>query len=141
MIVIEILDARLRAAGIPIVGVADNGNGGTYRVDFAVGATPAQRGDAAVIVAAFDPVAEQGILDGLAAGKIAAQSEAETWFAANPGALALFNLPLATLEAEANTLVDALFPSATSPNKTKLKRLLMAGAVLDRSQVKKDGLG
>lgn len=71
----------------------------------------------------------------------AAQSESEVWFGANAGALALFNLPMATLESEVAALCDALFPSATASNKTKLKRLLMAGAVLDRAQVKKEGLG
>src|SRR3990172_1129298 len=61
-ILLGVLYSRLAAASIPIVGVADNGDG-SYRVDFAAEATMPQQSDAAVIVAAFDPVAEQGILD------------------------------------------------------------------------------
>lgn len=72
---------------------------------------------------------------------LVAQSEAEVWFDANAGALGLLNLPMATLEGEVAALVDVLVPSATAANRTKLKRLLMAGAVLDRSQVKNSGLG
>lgn len=140
MSTLSILDARIRAAGIPIEGVADNGDG-TYRVDFTAGATPAQKSAAAGIVSAFNAPAEQLVLDGLKAGKVAADGESVTWFTANSGALALFNLPLATLETELNALVDAIVPLATAANRTKLKRLLMAGAVLDRAQVKRDGLG
>lgn len=57
MLAVQILGEQLHAAGIPIVGVSDNGDG-TFRVDFATEATQQQRDDAAAIVAAFDPVAE-----------------------------------------------------------------------------------
>lgn len=54
---ITILHKKLVEAGLPVIGVSDNGDG-TFRVDFAEGATQQQQDEAAAIVAAFDPVAE-----------------------------------------------------------------------------------
>lgn len=51
---LTILDARIRAAGIPIVGIDGNGV-----IEFAPGTTQPQRDQAAAIVAAFDAVAEE----------------------------------------------------------------------------------
>jgi len=138
--VIIVLDTQIRDAGVPIDGVSDRGDG-TYRVDFRPEATPAQRSQAAAIAAAFDPVAEQVALDALAAGKAAVRSGAIGWFTSNPGALALFDLPVATLETEINTLVDVSLPLVSGPNRVKWKRLLMGLAVAVRVLVKREGLG
>jgi hypothetical protein len=54
MILASELDEALRAAGIPIIGVAiGNGDRSKWRVDFAANATQAQKDAAAALVAAF----------------------------------------------------------------------------------------
>ena len=139
MIAVTLLHKKLIKAGLPVVGVS--GEMPPFLLEFSPEATAQQKTNAEIIAVAFDPVAELAAWEALEVGKIAAQSEAEVWFAANPGALALFNLAMGTLESEVNALIDAIIPLATASNRTKLKRLLMVGAVLDRSQVKKEGLG
>lgn len=134
--IIATLDARLRAAGIPIEGVADNGDG-TYRVDFAAGATPAQQSDAAQVAAAFNEVAEQGILDGLEAGKVAAHSGAKAWYIATPNAALLFSLTIDGLVAEVDSLDLTALPAAT---RTKLKLMLKTLAVAVRVLAKREEL-
>lgn len=69
------------------------------------------------------------------------QSGARAWFAANSGALALFDLSISELETEINNLVDALLPLATAANRTKQKRLLTGLAIAVRVLVKREGLG
>lgn len=54
---IQLLNERLQAAGLPVVSVVDNGDG-TYRADLATEATAQQQLQAAAIIAAFDPAAE-----------------------------------------------------------------------------------
>lgn len=133
---ISVLDERIRAAGIPIHGVSDNGDG-TYRVDFAAGATAQQQSDAAVIVAAFDPVAEQVILDAEEAGKVAAQTGAKAWYLANPNAALLFDLSIDGLMAEIDSLDFAALPAAT---RNKLKLLLKTLSVAVRVLARREGL-
>lgn len=58
------------------------------------------------------------------------------WLAANSGAKLIFTTDIATLETAINAMVENIcVASATAANKTRLKRLLMAGALLDREQV------
>lgn len=76
---------------------------------------------------------------GLATG--AAHGGALAWFEANPAAMALFDLSVADLETEINSLVDVLLPLATVPNRTKQKRLLTGLAIAVRVLVKREGLG
>lgn len=79
-------------------------------------------------------------IDAVAAGRVAtpaetAKAERIQWFTDNPGATVIYTATKADLEAGINALVDAIVPSATGANRTKLKRLLMAGALFDREQV------
>lgn len=69
-----------------------------------------------------------------------ARTGARGWFTDNPSGKLLFTLTIAELSAEIASLVDALFPVATSPNRTKLKLLLMAMAVCVRLLVKREAL-
>jgi hypothetical protein len=47
-----------------------------------------------------------------------AKSGAKQWFIDKPAAQQLFTLSIPDLETENNTLVDALFPSATAAHRT-----------------------
>lgn len=136
--ILSVLDQRLTDAGIPIHGVSDNGDG-TYRVDFTAAATAQQQSDAAAIVAAFDAEAEQGILDGLEAGKTEAHSGALAWFVAHPNAALLFNLSIAALDAEIDSLVDALFPAASAANKNRMKLWMKTVSHSIRALAKREG--
>lgn len=69
-----------------------------------------------------------------------ARTGARQWFTDNPNGKLLFTLTIAELSAEIASLVDALFPAATAPNRTKLKLLLMAMAVSVRLLVKRETL-
>lgn len=120
---ISVLDARLRDAGIPIHGVTDNGDG-TYRVDFD-GATAQQQSDAAAIVAAFDEVAEQAILDAIEANlQLAIQFDGLPEWAAYTTSEAVAAIHAAILGgdtlAQAQAKVDAL-PATIAGMKTGLK--------------------
>lgn len=121
---VAILDYQLRAVGIPIEGVADNGDG-TYRVDFLPSATPQQQTDAAAIVAAFDPIAEQAILDAIEANRqLAMQFDGLPEWAAYTASEAVAAIHAAILGgdtlAQAQGKVDAL-PNSFAGMKTGLK--------------------
>lgn len=49
MEIVQRIDAALRAAGVPVAGVCDNGDG-TFRVDYLPSATDAQKAAGAAIV-------------------------------------------------------------------------------------------
>lgn len=119
--VIGVLDARLRAAGIPIAGVADNGDS-TYRVDFLPSATPQQISDGTAIAGAFDGVAEQAILDQVQDDAAAFEGLPE-WaaYTTTEAVDAIHNAILAgdTL-AQAQAKIDAL-PATIAGMKTGLK--------------------
>jgi len=65
---------------------------------------------------------------------------ARAWFDANPNAKLIWSMSVTDLAAEIVTLVDALFPSATAGNRTKLKLLLTGITLAVRILVKKEGL-
>ena len=54
---LRLIDEKLRELGIPIDGVADNGDG-TYRIDFRPEATEEQRNQADTVIAGLDFEAE-----------------------------------------------------------------------------------
>ncbi|MGH9253670.1 MAG: hypothetical protein ACRD3C_03780 [Vicinamibacterales bacterium] len=64
---VELLDAALRKAGIPIDGVSisDPLNKASWRIDFAKSATEQQRQQAADLVRTFDPT-DPALLDAVA---------------------------------------------------------------------------
>lgn len=56
----------------------------------------------------------------------------------NPGAKAIFNLDSVEMQTQVAALVEALFPAATgvsTANKTKLKRVLQVGILVNRESV------
>lgn len=58
------------------------------------------------------------------------------WLTANPNAKLIFTTTSAELETAINAMVDNIvIATASNANKTRLKRLLMMGALLDREQV------
>lgn len=69
-----------------------------------------------------------------------APNNARTWFEAHSNARAIFSLSVVDLEAEIGSLVDALFPSATAGNRTRLKLLLTALTLAVRVMVKRERL-
>lgn len=138
MTTVSVLHSQLTTAGIPIEGVSDNGDG-TYRVDYMTAATPAQKTQAAGIVAAFNATAEQATLDGLEAGKVTAHSGAKAWYVAHPNAALLFNLSILDLDLEIDDLVDDLFPIASAPNKNRLKLWMKTVSHGIRALAKREG--
>ncbi len=76
------LDRTLRAAGIPIGGVAIGAEGDrqTWRINFDDAATDAQKSQAAQILAAFDPTAPAVIAADLAAQAAAMMDPKQTTF-------------------------------------------------------------
>lgn len=62
------------------------------------------------------------------------------WFAANPSAKLIWSMSVVDLATEIDTLVDALFPSATAANRTKLKLLLKGITLAVRVLVKRERL-
>lgn len=69
---------------------------------------------------------------------IKARSGAKQWFIDNPNAMQIFTLSIADLQTEIYTLVDAIIPTATAGNRTRLKLLLMGLAVAVRVLVKRE---
>lgn len=65
---------------------------------------------------------------------------ARAWFQANPNAKLIFSMSVAEIVAEIANLVDALFPSATVGNRTKLKLLLTSITLVVRIWVKREAL-
>lgn len=120
--IVSILDRKMREAGIPIDGVAEeNGN---YRVDFKPEATQEQHNQAAVIVAAFDPVE--------AATKETeinnAPGIAKNYFAAHPAAATFVRLTPAEQEAQ----IDAM---TLAQLKTVVKYLTVAVSMLIKREL------
>lgn len=82
-------------------------------------------------------------LDAVTGGQLATPKETATadrliFQTANPGAKAIFDLSAADVETQVNALVEALFPAATgvsTANKTKLKRVLTVGILVNRESV------
>lgn len=64
-----------------------------------------------------------------------AKADRLIWLAGNPSAKQIFTLSSVALEAEITALVDAIIPTATAANRTKLKRLLMGNALVSRESV------
>lgn len=82
-------------------------------------------------------------LDAVAGGQSAtavetADADLEQWLIDNPAARAIFDLTKTQAESEINALVDAIIPSATNTNRTKLKRLLMGNTLVSRLSVAGD---
>lgn len=70
----------------------------------------------ASIVAAHTPV--------IVSGESAAQVGVKAWYMAHPNAALLFNLPIADLDTEIDSMADALFPPASgvsNANKNRFK--------------------
>jgi hypothetical protein len=70
--------------------------------------------------------------------KEAAKADRLIYLTANPGSKQIFTLSLADVELQVGALVDALFPPATgvsAANKTKLKRILTVGILVNRESV------
>lgn len=103
MTTVSVLHNQLTTAGIPIEGVADNGDG-TYRVDYMTAATPAQKTQAAGIVAAFNATAEQATLAAAAAEQAGAQPTAKTWWSGQQAAIDFIRLT----PAQQATQIDAM---------------------------------
>jgi len=79
-------------------------------------------------------------LDAVAVGDLAtaaqtAKAERLQWLIDNPGAKQIFTLSKVALETEINDTVDIVFAGQTAANRTKIKRLWMCGALLDREQI------
>jgi hypothetical protein len=53
----------------------------------------------------------------------------------NPGAKAIFDLDSAEMQTQVNALVDAIIPAASAANRTKLKRVLAVGILVNRESV------
>lgn len=78
--------------------------------------------------------------DAVAGGQLATKAETAKadrliFLAANPGAKAIFDLSAADVETQVAALVDAIIPAATAANKTKLKRVLTVGILVNRESV------
>lgn len=121
-LIVSFLDKQLRAASIPIDGIAKQN--GDYRIDFRPEATAEQRIQAAAIVAAFDPV-----------GAIARENEIEqapgmayNYFAAHPAAVAFVRLSAAEQEAQIELMTLAQL-------KTVVKHLTVAGSMLIKREL------
>lgn len=82
--------------------------------------------------ALFSAAAANGILP---TPKEQAKADRLIWLAANPSAKQIFTLSSVALEAEIVALVDAIIPTATAANRTKLKRLLTGSALVSRESV------
>ena len=139
MLVIQILGEQLHEAGIPILGVSDNGDG-TFRVDFQAGVTQQQRDAAAAIVAAFDSVAAAAAEAEREVVIAASPVGAKAWFAANPNARLIFSMTVSEVAAEIASLVDVSFPAVSAANRTRWKLLLTAIVLVVRIFVKRERL-
>lgn len=64
-----------------------------------------------------------------------AKADRLIYLAANPGSKAIFDLSLADVETQVGALVDAIIPAATAANRTKLKRVLTVGILVNRESV------
>lgn len=78
--------------------------------------------------------------DAVAGGQVATAKETATsdrliFLTANPGAKAIFDLSAADVETQVAALVDAIIPAATAANRTKLKRVLTVGILVNRESV------
>jgi hypothetical protein len=71
----------------------------------------------------------------LATAKENAKADRLLYLTANPGAMAIFDLSLADVESNVSALVDAIIPAATAANRTKLKRVLAVGILVNRESV------
>lgn len=65
---------------------------------------------------------------------------ARQWFNDNPNAKLIWSMTVAEVVAEIDSLIDALFPSATAGNRTKLKLLLKGITLAVRVLVKRERL-
>jgi len=133
---VAILHNRLEVV-CPVISVSNSGD--NYLVEFAPEATQQQRDAAAVIVAAFDPVAEQAAWDAMEAGKVTAHGGALAWFEAYPNAALLFNLSIADLDLEIDDLANDLFPTASAANKNRLKLWMKTVSHSLRALAKREG--
>lgn len=64
-----------------------------------------------------------------------AKADRLIFLAANPGAKQIFDLSPADVETQVAALVDAIIPAATAANRTKLKRVLTVGILVNRESV------
>ena len=71
----------------------------------------------------------------VATAKENAKADRLIFLTANAGAMAIFDLSLADVETNVNALVDAIIPTATAANRTKLKRVLTVGILVNRESV------
>jgi hypothetical protein len=67
--------------------------------------------------------------------KEAAKADRLVYLAANPGSKQIFTLSLADVQTQVDALVDGLVPLATAANRTKLKRVLTVGILVNRESV------
>lgn len=65
---------------------------------------------------------------------------ARAWFTANPSAKLIWSMSVTDLVAEIASLVDATFPTATAPNRTRWKLLLTAITLVVRILVYREKL-
>jgi hypothetical protein len=79
-------------------------------------------------------------IDAVAGGQVAtakenAKADRLIYMTNNPNAKAIFELSAADVETQVNALVDAIIPAATAANRTKLKRVLAVGILVNRESV------
>lgn len=75
---------------------------------------------------------------------VVAQTTAKAWFVSHPNAALLFNLSIVDLDAEIDSLVDALFPALSVPpisaaNKNRLKLWMKTVSHTIRALAKREG--
>lgn len=82
-----------------------------------------------------DPADPEPPPDSTAVAKVGAKA----WYLDNPNAALLFELSIEDLQTEVAALVNALFPTATAGNRTKMILLLMTLSVSVRVLAKREG--
>lgn len=91
----------------------------------------------------LDAQLEQLWADAVTVNQLATEAEIAlangiNWYNANPGTKILFTTTTADLETQINTLVDAVMPTASAANRTKVKKFWTALAVAVRVSVQGD---
>lgn len=144
ILIIRITTQNDLDTGLPVSRTAqfiiNNAGGVYYRYDR--GGLPLVGGVQAMLDAEEAQLWQEASAKGqLATGEEIAQAESRAWFVANAGAVtAIFGGTVAQLDTNLATLLTAMFPSATSGQRTQMRYALMAGLLTCRSYANGEGL-
>lgn len=121
------------------VSVLITNNGDPNKYILSVGGLPMEGNLQPILDAQADQLWNEAVNTNVIAGEVElALAAGIDWFNANPATKILFTNSIASLETEINTLVDAVIPSASAANRTKMKKMLVAFAVAIRISVIED---